>query len=257
MFSKLFNDYRQKSLDKEKEQKQKSLKNEHEQRQKTLYLLIDNINIKISEYFDICDQEKEFSNLTEKLYKIKNQNNIEIIIMKSSSGNNKPPFSLSLFVKKNENSDFQISFQDYTYNKPEMTNFVKEGMEIIGFIPDFYDSFIARSSENPDKSSKNSDDFISSDEFIKSFDNSEEFISIINIMDKFCESKFPKILEKLQADIDDIDSYNEKLYTQHLKKFNEMSDSIQKYIENSEFKKVDNRNFEFGTHNKNQTLSLN
>ena len=65
MFSKLFNDYRQKSLDKEKEQKQKSLKNEHEQRQKTLYLLIDNINIKISEYFDICDQEKEFSNLTE------------------------------------------------------------------------------------------------------------------------------------------------------------------------------------------------
>ena len=163
--------------------------------------------------------------------------------MKSSSGNNKPPFFLSFFVKKNENSDFQISFQDYTYIKPEMTNFFKEGMEIIGSIQDFYDSFIARSSENPDKSSKNSDDFISFDKFINSFDNAEEFISIINIMDKFCESKFPKILEKLQADIDDID----KLCAQHVEKFNKMSNDIEWWVNNSEFKKVDAKSFELNS----------
>ena len=251
MFANMSFYYRQKSSDKEQKSLEKEKKQKHNQRQEKFNLLVDKINNKISEYFTICDQNKEFNNLTKKLDKIKNQNNIEIIIMKSSSGNNKPPFSLDLFVKRNENSDFQISFQDYTYNKPEMTDFVKEGMEIIGFIPDFYDSFIARSFKNSNQS-------LSSDidAFKKPIDYLGEFIGNWEVWKKFYESEFPKISQKLQADIDDIDSYNEKLYIRYFEKFNEMSNSIQECVNKSKFKKVDDRNFEFETHKKDTTLYL-
>ena len=87
MFANMSFYYRQKSSDKEQKSLEKEKKQKHNQRQEKFNLLVDKINNKISEYFTICDQNKEFNNLTKKLDKIKNQNNIEIIIMKSSSGN--------------------------------------------------------------------------------------------------------------------------------------------------------------------------